>query len=163
MEFKTQFSGHVTIFTEPGCPLMNEYGLKYRKDGSSSVEIVGKTNFHEKIQVDADSCDINLIVKRFTNGETDALNKVRGIYFDATDFPANYAELLQRVNDGNALFEKLPIETKQKFNNNADEFWSQYGSSGWLSALGITPPGSIDSSVDKSLDTVDNLDKEGEK
>ena len=64
MEFKTQFSGHETVFTEPGSPLMNEYGLKYHKDGSSSVEIVGKTDFHARIQVDKDSCDINLIVKR---------------------------------------------------------------------------------------------------
>lgn len=139
MFFKTQYSDNVPkLRSNPGSPFMDEYGYKYSKDGSKELVVIGQTDVHSRIQVDKDSCDINLIVKRFVQGDTSALDKVKGFYADTTDFPENYAELLQRVNDCNVMFERLPIEVKEKFNNSSDEFWSSFGSDHWMASLGFS-------------------------
>lgn len=133
---------------------MNEYGYKFEKDGSRHLVIIGQTNVYEKIQADKDSCDINKIIERFVAGDDSALNKVKGMYFDATDFPTNYAEYLQRQNDGNVLFKRLPIEIKEKFNNDPNEFWSTFGSVNWTEKLGI-----LADEVQQTADSVEPVEK----
>lgn len=131
----------VRLFSATGNGKMNEYSYiveqKGEHKGRKNLEKVGETNVYEKIQADKDSCDINKIIARFVAGDTSALDRVKGMYMDTTDFPENYAEFLQRQQDANKLFDRLPLDTKEAFNNSADEFWSQFGSESWANKLGL--------------------------
>lgn len=66
-------------------------------------------------------------MQRYEDGDSTALNKVQGMYIDSVDLPKNYAELYDAVSKADLVFEQMPATIKSKFNNNAAEFWKNYG------------------------------------
>lgn len=140
------------FFTNPGNPVKTLYGSKVLDNGSIEVVITGKMNLDEYIQSFEDSCNINVILARFANGDSTALNAQTPIYGDFTGMPKTYAEMLQKVIDGQRYFETLPIEIKQKFNNDFNQFFAESGETSFLDKLGFSSNVS-----DVVSDTVDNL------
>lgn len=112
------------FITNSGEPFLDEYNY----DGSDTLIKTGKTNIYEKIQAAAPAQDINYIVQKFINGDPNALNSVHGIYGDFSDMPTTYAELFDRVRTCKDMFNALPIELRNEFDNNAYEFWKDFGS-----------------------------------
>lgn len=52
---------------------------------------------------------------------------MRGVYGDFRNMPSTYAEMVSRLNECRAVFEALPVDIKEQFDNNPDVFWSEYG------------------------------------
>lgn len=122
-------------YSAVGSPDKVVYSARYRDDGTIEIKEKGKESLYDYIQSNRDSCDLNLLVARFNNGELDALSKVQGAYGDFTQFPKTYAELLNRVNQGRLLFDELPLEIREKYNHDfaqfmaamdAPDFWDQF-------------------------------------
>ena len=122
-------------FSAVGFPDKVVYTAKYLDDGTVELEEKGKECLYDYIQSNRDSCDINLLVARFANGDVDALSKVQGAYGDFTQFPKTYAELLNRVNQGRLMFDDLPLDIRDKYNNDfaqfmaamdKPDFWEQF-------------------------------------
>lgn len=90
------------------------------------------------IQSHADSVDIHVLLARYKNGEVDALSRVQGAYGDFTDMPTTYAELLNRVNEGKAFFESLPVDIRAKFDHNFAQFMAGMDKPDFLDKLGIS-------------------------
>lgn len=109
-------------YSAVGSPDKVVYSAGYRDDGTIEIKEKGKESLYEYIQSNRDSCDINLLVARFNNGELDALSKVQGAYGDFTQFPKTYAELLNRVNQGRLMFDELPLEIREKYNHDFSQF-----------------------------------------
>lgn len=105
-----------------GSRYKTEYSGKLDKDGVLVLEEVGKTDLYEYIQSFAESCDINSILKRYQNGETDVLSRVQGFYVDATNLPDNMSEVLNKLNFAEAEFNKMPTEFKEKYGNDFARF-----------------------------------------
>ena len=122
-------------FTNPGNPIKEIYKPLVQKDGSVVLVVEGHENTDEIIKSYEDSVDIDVIVARYMNGDLEALNKRIGQYGDFTQFPETYAEVLQMRIDAENVFRDLPVEIKQKFNNDPDQFFAQSGTDEWMEKL----------------------------
>lgn len=139
MSFKTQYSPHDRMHAHAGSPIKQLYGGRYDANGRVILEKKGTENLYDYIQSFKDSVDLNVILARFSNGDTEALNRAQGFYADVTDFPQNMAEALNRINQAEEMFKSLPLEVRQKFDCSFEQFLAQSGTEDWLDKMGITP------------------------
>lgn len=124
-----------SIVSEPGNPIKPVYKPLVNKDGTITLVQEGFVNTDEEIQSYEDSVDIDVIVARYMNGDIDALNKHVGQYGDFTNMPKTYAEVLQMQIDAKNTFMSLPVEIRQKFDNDPNQFFAQSGTEDWFNKL----------------------------
>lgn len=137
MEFKTQYDARDRVFTDPGSPEHITYAGHYDEKGRVVLEESGRENLYDYIQSYAESCDIHVLMKRYANGDVDALSQKQGFYGDFLDFPKTYAEALNHMNEMERQFMALPVETREKFGNSFTEFLAASGEADFLERLGI--------------------------
>ena len=137
MEFKTQYDARDRIFSDPGSPEHITYAGHYDDKGRVVLEESGRENIYDFIQSHAESCDIHVLMKRYQNGDVDALSQKQGFYGDFLDFPKTYAEALNHMNEMERQFMALPVETREKFGNSFTEFLAASAEPDFLDRLGI--------------------------
>lgn len=137
MEFKTQYDARDRVFTDPGSPVHITYAGHYDEKGRVVLEESGRDNIYDFIQSHAESCDIHVLMKRYQNGDFDALSQKQGFYGDFLDFPKTYAEALNHMNEMERQFMALPVETREKFGNSFTEFLAASAEPDFLDRLGI--------------------------
>lgn len=120
MKFRSKFDEVCIEPSTPGEALQPEYQLVMKEDGVYDLEQVGYTDLHKLIQSHKDSVDINLIMSRIENGETDLLERAKGFYADVTELPINLKDALNVGLQGERLFENLPVDVKEKFSSYVD-------------------------------------------
>lgn len=118
----TQFENHGRIKSNYGERKHKLYGAVYDDLGRIQLEEKGDEDLYAYIQSFAESVDIHVILKRFTNGETDVLSKVQGFYGDFTHLPTDYAQMLNTVHAGEDMFNSMPVDVRAKFNHSFNEF-----------------------------------------
>lgn len=144
--WKTQFENNGRIRSIHGDREHKLYGAVYDESGRIRLEEKGTESLYDYIQSFADSVDIHVILKRFANGETDVLNRVQGFYGDFTNLPANYAQMLNTVQAGEDMFNKMPVEVRAKFGHSFNEFMTCLCDGSLYDRLGISPPAEPDPS-----------------
>lgn len=149
MEFKTQYSPRERIHPCSGSRVKQLYAGRYDANGRVVLEEKGTEDLYAYIQSFADSVDINVILARFSNGDTEALSRAQGFYADVTDFPSNMADALNRINECEEMFKSLPLEVRQKFDCSFEQFLSQSGTNDWMEKMGL---------VEHSVDEVPQVD-----
>ena len=117
IEFPTMYDPHVDFFTDPGNPDVPIYSPSVDNEGHIVLEEIGIKNIPEYIDSFRESCDINNLVARFNAGDVSALSRVQGAYFDATQLPHTYAEMLNTVINAEKTFNSLPLDVREKFDN----------------------------------------------
>lgn len=122
----------VPVVSNPGSRFEPVFKTKIEDDGSISFEVIGQDDVYERIQSYAESCDINVILKRFQKGDTSVLSQVQGFYADVTGAPKTYAQMLQAVIDGQAMFDKLPSDLRSEFGNDFYKFFSTMDTPAWF-------------------------------
>lgn len=137
MQFKTQYDARDRIFSVPGSPEHITYAGHYDDKGRVVLEESGRENIYDFIQSHAESCDIHVLMKRYQNGDVDALSQKQGFYGDFLDFPKTYAEALNHMNEMERQFMALPVETREKFGNSFTEFLAASAEPDFLDRLGI--------------------------
>ncbi len=115
------------FFSSSGSSVVPEYQLSIDDKGVRSLKVVGQKDLYAEIQSHKESCDIHNILMRYANGDASVLNQRLGYFADTTMFPKSYAEMYQRVVDGENFFNGLPVEIRKEFNFNPVEFFSQMG------------------------------------
>lgn len=148
-------------FSSPvGFPDAPVYTPIVQEDGQIELKEVGKHSVYNEIQSYKDSCDINVLIERFKNGDIDALNqRSDGAYGDFATLPKTHAEILQIMIDARNSFDRLPVATKQKFNNDFNYWFATYGNKEWLEDMGFDVAAKpIESAVNDNSgsDVVDN-------
>lgn len=145
MKFRNQFTNDSNVFvSNPGSKIVADYGLVTAEDGSTSVGVIGEKNLDAIIQSNKDTGNVALLVAKYNAGDTDALNKVRGVFGDFRNMPTTYAEMVSRLNECRAVFEALPVDIKEQFDNNPDVFWSEYGTERFNNIVAGSPEQSAD-------------------
>lgn len=121
-----KFEHSQKFVTSSGNPLHPVRHGQVQTDGTIKL-IVDKLEDTDKI-IDSyrQSTDINNILKRIQAGDVSLLNQSKGFYGDFTDFPQNYAEMLQLMHRGEEIFSKLPTEVKEKYNNDFNQFFAHF-------------------------------------
>lgn len=120
--FNTQFDFRLRSICPSGSPIKQLYKGHVNDDGIIELVDAGTVDLYDEIQSHKDSCDINVLLKRYVNGETDILSQVQGVYADSVGMPKTYAELLNSVIQGEEMFNSLPVETKEKFGFSFTQF-----------------------------------------
>lgn len=137
LKFATQYEHDLSPYSEVGSRFVTTYVPVYDDKGIWHLEESGKRNLYEEIQCDKDSCDINLIVKRFASGETDVLSAKQGVFADLTEMPTSLADALNKMASAEVTFAQLPLDVKGKFNNSFTEFLASVGSDHFYESLGF--------------------------
>lgn len=139
----TVFATHLSRMMKPerfrsatGERVVTEYQPVYDSRGVWHLEPSGKTDRYLEIQSYADSCDINIIMARYRNGETDVLQQVQGTYGDFSNIPTNYAELMNAKLEAERLFMSLAADVREKYNNSVEQFMAEIGTKEGLEKLG---------------------------
>lgn len=123
-----------TFATNPGSPEKITFHGRVETDGTITLVKDGIINIQEQIDSFEPSTDIYNIIN---NLGMDTLRPDTGNYFDAVDIPKSYAEMLQLFIDGEKAFEMLPVEVKQKFDNDFNQWFATAGSEEWLEKCGF--------------------------
>lgn len=126
--------------SESGSPIKDIFSPVVNKDGTISLEKSGEENLQEYIDSFRDECDINVILAKYASGDVSVLNKRNGSYGDFTKMPKTYAEMLQLQINSNNYFKSLPKEIREKFNNDANQFFAQSGSQEWIDIMSSMYP-----------------------
>uniref|UniRef100_A0AAU8B3Z4 Internal scaffolding protein n=1 Tax=Dulem virus 154 TaxID=3145631 RepID=A0AAU8B3Z4_9VIRU len=135
--FQNQFQARDRVITNPGNPIKTLYQAQVDKDGVIDLVENGTENLYDYIQSFKDSTDINMIVKRFANGDVDVLSKTQGAYIDIADMPTTYAEMLNTVIRGEEMFNELPLETRAKFHHSFHEWMASMDDMpSWIDKMG---------------------------
>lgn len=93
--------------------------------GRLELKITGKMDLYDEIQSHKDSCDLNIIVDRILHGDEYARQRLKareGMYGDFAEMPATKQEMLNQIMAAEDFFNRLPVEEKQKYNNNMYEW-----------------------------------------
>lgn len=136
--FDTQYSPRERIHPCSGSRVKQLYAGRYDANGRVVLEEKGTEDLYAYIQSFSDSVDINVILARFSNGDTDALSRAQGFYADVTEFPSNMADALNSINKAEEMFKSLPLEVRQRFDCSFEQFLSQSGSEEWLQKMGMS-------------------------
>lgn len=146
----SQFRKPKRYLSDPGSRIRKTYAAQYDEKGRVVLEETGEESLYDYIQSFAESTDIHVLLKRFANGEADVLSRVQGFYGDITEMPKTYAEMLNRVIEGENFFNDLPVDVRSKFGHSYAEFLSSIGSPEFFEALGMDHPAE-ESSADPVL------------
>lgn len=129
-----------SFVSDPGDPIEIQYSPKVNKDGSFELVETGKINTDDMIQSYKESTDIRVILSRCAQGDFSALNVKKPMYGNFLDMPKTYAEALQLRIDSENLFYSLPVDVRQKFDNDADKFFASSGTQEWYDNIkGVLP------------------------
>lgn len=112
--YDTDFKREFTCSGEVEAPI---YSPSVDNEGRITLEVTGTRNISEFINSFRDSCDINNIVARFNAGDASVLSRSQGAFFDATQLPHTYAEMLNTVINAEQTFNQLPLEVRERFEN----------------------------------------------
>lgn len=138
MKFRNKYE-RVTAFAESGSPIRTVKEAVYDKNKNITVKPKGEENFYAYINSFADSVDINVLLARFKAGDKEALLQRAGAYIDISSMPANINDFIELSRNAENLFSSLPVEVKEKFNNNVMEFISTVGDPEWIEKMKTSP------------------------
>lgn len=124
---------HSKFVSPSGDGFVDVYELRKNvKTGEDDLIKTGRKNLYEEIQAFKESSEIANILNRFINGETDILKQVDGFYGDVTSAPTSYADYFNKVKEAKKIFEGLPEEIRNKFDNDPEKFFIEFGTDSFI-------------------------------
>lgn len=138
MKFRTKYD-RVVRETDPGDPIQIVRAGEYDKAHVIKVVEKGKKDLYAYINSFADSVDIHVLLNRFKNGDKESLLQRAGAYIDISSLPTNINEFIELSRNAESLFNSLPVEVKESFNNNVVEFISTIGDPEWNEKMAKSP------------------------
>lgn len=152
MNFPTQYNRTARPTANSGSSIHVLLSPAIDDNGILHLKETGTENLYDYIQSHRDSVDIHKILQRFEEGDTSALSKIQGQFGDFSDYPRSYAELLNKVLEGEQTFNQLPLDVREQFGFSYERWLASAGSDSWLSAMGMAPtlepPDPLEPSVD---------------
>lgn len=131
-----------------GSPIHKTYSGYYDVNGRVVVAETGQENLYEYIQSFKDSVDINTLIARYKAGDVSAFSKAQGLYMDVTQYPSTFAESLNNIEILRTAFNRLPVETRAKFNHSFTEFLAASYDADFVQRV---VPNTSDNSIEKNV------------
>lgn len=105
------------FFTNPGKRYHQKYAPRVADDGQIELVPDGIEDLQEFYDSQLELTDMSIIVQRWLSGDQSVLTSKEAFYGDAMSMPGSYRDILQAVIDGQRIFAQLPMEIKQRFDN----------------------------------------------
>lgn len=137
--------------TNGGSPEKSIYQYKIVDGIKILVDTGQKTSIYDLIQSHAAETDINNIIARFKNGDTSALKAKPGMYGDFAHMPKTYAELFARIQECENVFNNLDPKIRNRYNNSAASFWSDFGSDNFVRVFNELNPETIEEVIKEEV------------
>lgn len=137
--FRTAYSGQIRFKTPTGNGLENIYEYRINNKGQKELQLVGEKNLYDEIQSFHEECKIENILKQVGIGDYSSF-KPDGMYADITQIPTNLIEAKKEIMKLENVWNKLPTETKNKYDNSVETFIASAGSEAWLTDMGLMQP-----------------------
>lgn len=128
------------FISNPGNPLKPVRHGELMPDGSIKLVTDRIEDTDAVIQSYAPSTMIDNIMARISAGQTELLNQKSGFFMDTVGLPETYADVLNLVIKGQEVFEKLPVEVKQKFDNDFNKWFVAMDKAEWFEKMGLVSP-----------------------
>lgn len=128
MEFYSRLNRPKTKPNNTGFKEEPILGYKYEENGKKVLVVKGMKDRYQLRQDALPGVEIKGLIARYRNGDLTALEKIKGMYGDFTEMPTSYVEAMNMVQNRTESFNMLPIEIKEKFNHNVNEFIRSMGS-----------------------------------
>ena len=136
MEFKTAYSDHLKIETNPGKETRNTYGYKVLKTGEKVLCITGEENIQETINSFYEDSLIENIMARAVAGD----NKVfmpNGIFEDTTIIPHSLLDAQRKMTELENTWKTLPLEVRKEYDHSIEKFIADAGSEKWMKLMNM--------------------------
>lgn len=125
MEFRTQYE-RIRYISNPGSQFKEIYVLD--PNGNNEFDIMlsdKKYNLQEYIDSFKDQCDVNILIKRFENGDITALgDPSQFVGGDIYGFPDSIQDIYKLNKSAKEYFNSLPADIKSCFNDINDFYTS---------------------------------------
>lgn len=149
--FRTPVTERKIALSNPGEFVQEELAMRIDDKGNETFYVKGKTNVYEKIQAFAEECKIENILARCQDlGDLTALNQIQVEYGDMTEFPSTFIEAHQKIQELEDNFNNLPLDIREKFENNFNKYLAEAGTEKWLKNLGIVEEKSAEVAEEKT-------------
>lgn len=126
-----------SFFTCAGEVYRTLYAPKVDKEGRMVIVASGRENTKEKINSYRECTDMAYILRQIALGNESVLHVQEGFYADLTNTPKTLGEFLQLQIDARTAFEKLPLETRNKFDNDFHVWLATSGNEEWCNKMGF--------------------------
>lgn len=160
MKFRVAYETYENKSTPSGDKIQYEHRENIDKNGKRTLIKDVAINAYDKIQTSREQCEIETILRKATEGDLSVLSMVNGNYLDITDAPNSLAEAQQFVMRSKREFDKLPDETRKKFEYNAEIYVANYGTKMWEDAVGITAAREAEKAAKQAEKDLKKLQKE---
>lgn len=124
MIFKTQYDVPDRCYSRSGERYKKDYAASRDEFGRLQLVEVGQTDVYAQIQSYRESTDLSVIISRFLNGDTTALNRNRAFYGDVSGVPTTLNEALRVIEDAKVNFDSLDSDVRARFDNDFGVFVS---------------------------------------
>lgn len=125
------------IETCPGDRYHQLYKSKVRHDGVIELIPDGTEDIWQKINAEVEKTDMAYILRQMQLGDMSAFTRMPN-YADISEFPTNYQEVLQVMIDRERDFYAMPLDVREKFNNNFYYWLATLGTEEWFETMGIS-------------------------
>lgn len=126
------------FISSPGSHIRPVYAGELQEDGSLKLVVTEEQDIQEVIESYRMSTELSVILDRFNAGDATALHAYDEIYADISHMPKSMIEAVNKIESYKEVFNNLPIDIKNKFDNNFNIWLAQAGDPGWLAAMQIS-------------------------
>lgn len=126
-----------SFVSNPGSPERSVYTAKITASGVIEVVETGKEDYQAFIESFRSQTDMAYILKELSLGNLQILNQREPQFGDFTQMPKSLADAMQMQIDAERQFYQLPLDTRNKFNNNYREWCFTAGTDDWNEKMGL--------------------------
>lgn len=122
-KLRNSFSENIEYHSESGDGFEIKWEYVIDEKGKRIRREAGKINVYEKIQASLPSTDIQSILIRVANGESNLINVPNLGFIDTSSLPLDENERIEMVSKAKDSFEKLDPSIKAAFGNSFGKFY----------------------------------------
>lgn len=131
--------------SDPGSRYRPVYTSEIMDDGTIELVQTGVEDLQEIYNSQRDSCEVSTLVQRFLAGDETALQRGNPVFLDLLGAPKSLMEAYQIQHRAEQAFASLPVDVREKFDQDFGKFLAGAGTPEWYDALKI--PNDIDVKV----------------
>ena len=137
MKIYSRFKARPMEAAPTGEKEQDTFEMQIDQNGHKSIKKSGKTNIYEKIQAAYEETKIENIIARALGGDSSGLMAHEGQYLDITNAPQTLAEAQQSIQAIKNVFDKLPLNIREKYGMSVEKYIADFGSENWMNIMGI--------------------------